>query len=73
MRACCWLGCRKPNSVSSRRSHITFFAASIRAMYSASVDEKATVGYLFEHQLTEPPSSMKMKPEVDFRLFLSPA
>lgn len=73
MRACRWSGWRGLNSVSSRRSHVASFAASVRAMYSASVDDKATMGCLLEHQLTGPPLSMKMKPEVDFQLSLSPA
>ena len=54
-------------------SQVASFAASVRAIYSALVDEKATVGCLFEHQLIGPPLSIKMKPEVDFQLFLSPA
>lgn len=42
-------------------------------MYSASVDDNATVRCFFEHQLTGPPFSMKIKPEVDFQSSLSPA
>lgn len=59
--------------MSNRRIHIASFAASINAMYSASVDNRATVGCLLEHQLTGPPFSMKMKPEVNFQLSKSPA
>ncbi len=73
MRACCWSGWRSPNSVSSRRSHVASFAASIRATYSALVDDNATVGCLLEYQLTGPLLSIKMKPEVDFWLSLSPS
>ncbi len=57
----------------SRRSHVASLAASVRVMYSAFVDNKATVDCLFEHQLTGPPLSIKTKSEVDFRLSLSPA
>lgn len=46
------------------------FAAGIKAMYLALVDKRATIGYFFEHQLIRPLLSMKMKPEVDFRLSL---
>ena len=73
MKACCGSGWRIPNSVSNRRSHVAFFAASVKVIYSASIDDKATVSRLLEHQLTGPPFSMKMKSEVDFRLFLFPA
>lgn len=47
--------------------HVASFAARVRAMYSASVDDNATVGCFFEHQLTGPPFNMKIKPEGDFR------
>lgn len=57
----------------SKWSHVASLAASVRAMYSASMDDKAMVGCHFEHQLTGPPLSIKMKPKVDFRLFLSQA
>lgn len=73
MKTCCWSGCKSPSSVSSRRSHVASFVASVKAMYSASVDDNATVGCLFEHQLTGLPLSIKIKPEVDFWLSLSPA
>lgn len=49
------------------------FTASVKTIYSASVDEKAIIGCLFEHKLIGPPLSMKMKPKVDFRIFLSSA
>ena len=52
--------------MSSRRIHVASFAASIKATYSALVDDNVTVGCLLEHQLTGPLLSMKMKPEVDF-------
>lgn len=59
--------------MSNSRIHVASFAASVNAIYSALVDDRATVGYLLEHQLTGPPFSMKIKPEVDFRLSKSPA
>lgn len=52
---------------------IAFFAASIRAMYLAFVNNSATVSFLFEHQLTRPLFTMKIKLDVDVRLSLSPA
>ncbi len=64
---------RRPTSVSSSLSQVDSFAARVSATYSASVDESATVAYLFEHQLTGPPFSMKMKPDVDFLVAWSPA
>ena len=48
------------------RSHVASFGASVNATYSASVEESATVDWRFEHQLTGPPLSMKMYPDVDF-------
>lgn len=74
IKTCCWLGCRRPSSVSRSYSQVASFAAGVKLMYSALVDhERATVGCLFEHQLTGPLLSMKIKSEVDFQLFLSPA
>lgn len=52
---------------------MTFFTTSVKAMYLASIDKKATIGYLFEYQLTGPPLSIKIKSEVDFQLSLPPA
>ena len=49
------------------------FVANTRAMYLAMVDKKATVGCLFEYQLTGPLLNIKIKSEIDFQLFLSPA
>ena len=57
--------------MSSSRNQVASFEASVKAIYSGSVDDSATVGCLLEHQLTGPPLSMKIKPEVDFRLSLS--
>lgn len=73
MKACCWSGCRKPSSVSSNHNHVASFAANVKAMYLASVDDRATVACFLEHQLTGPLFNMKMKPEIDLRLSLSPA
>ena len=55
-----------PISVSSSLSQVAFIAARINVTYSASVDDQATVGCLLEHQLTGPPFSIKMNPDVDF-------
>lgn len=49
------------------------FAANIKTIYLALVDEKANVGYFFEHKLIKPSLSIKIKPVVNFRLFLSSA
>lgn len=59
--------------MSNKRSHVASFVARVKAMYSALVDDNAAVGCFFEHQLTGPSLSMKIKPEVDFRLSLLPA
>ncbi len=73
MGACCWSGCKRPSSVNRSGSQVASFAVRVRAIYSASVDDSATVGCFFEHQLTGPPFSIKMKPDFDLRLSLSPA
>lgn len=72
MRAYYWLGCKKLSLVNSNHSHIASFAANIKAIYLASMDDKETVAYFLKHQLTGPPFSMKIKPEVNLQLFLSP-
>lgn len=67
----CWsLGCKRLSLVKRRRSQVAFFAASVRAIYLASVDDNATIGCLFEQQLTGPLFNIKIKPDVDFWLSL---
>lgn len=57
----CWsFGSRRPSLVSSNLNHVASFVASVKAMYSASVEDSAAVDCLFEHQLTGPPFSIKM-------------
>ena len=48
-------------------------AAKVSAIYSASVDESATVCCLLEHQLIGPLFNIKTYPEVDLLSSLSPA
>lgn len=45
---------------------VASYAAKISAKYSASIDNKATIACLLEHQLTGHLFSMKTNPEVDF-------
>lgn len=71
IRVYCQSDYRKLSSVSRSYSQVAFFLASIKAMYLASVNERAIVGCLFKHKLIEPLLRMKIKPEVDFQLFLS--
>lgn len=52
--------------MSNKYSHIAFFAANVNTMYSASVDNRATMNCLLEYQLTELSFSIKMKSKVDF-------
>ena len=52
---------------------MVFFAAKVSATYFASVDDRATVACLLEHQLTGPPLSMKMNLDVDFLVAWSPS
>ena len=49
---------------------MTSFTARVRAIYSASIEERTTVGCHFKYELTGPPLSMKMKLEVDFQISL---
>lgn len=58
---------------SQLRQQQSSFDARVSVIYSASVDDKATVACLLEHQLTGPPLSIKMKPEVDFLVEWFPA
>ncbi len=73
MRVCCWSGCSTPSSVCKSLSQLASLAAKVRVIYSALLDDSATLGCLLEHQLTGPPFSMKMKLNGNFRLSLSPA
>ena len=72
IKACCWLSYKKTSLVSGNWSHITSFAIKVRAIYSVLIDNYATIACFFEHQLTGPPLSMKIKPKVYLQLFLLP-
>ena len=59
--------------MSSKQSHIASFATKVKAIYSALVNDNAIMACFFKQQLTGPPLSMKMMPEVDLQLFSSHA
>lgn len=59
--------------MNSKCSHFASFAASIKAIYSVLIDNKATVGCFLEHQIIGPLFNIKMKPKVDFQLSSFPA
>lgn len=59
--------------MSSKQTIVASFVASVRAIYLVLIDNSIIVVCFLEHQLTVPLLSMKMKPEVDFWLFLLPA
>lgn len=71
--ACYWSASNTPSFVKRSRRHVASLAARVSAIYSASVEDRATVACFLEHQLIGPPFSIKIKPDVDFRLSLSPA
>lgn len=71
MSACYWFGCRNSSFMSKRRSHVTSLAANVRAIYLVLVNNSAIIDGFFEHQLTGPSFSIKIKPEVNFWLSLS--
>lgn len=47
------------------------FVTNIKAIYSVLVENRVTVDYLLEHQLTRPSLSIRMKSNIDFQLLLS--
>lgn len=51
---------------SKKQSYILFFAARIKAIYLAYVDDRAIIDCFFEHQFTGPLFNIKIKFEVDF-------
>lgn len=55
--------------MSNRQSHVASFTARVKAMYSVTVDDNATVGCFFEPQLTGSLLSMKMKPATLFVVY----
>ena len=59
--------------LTNRRNQIASCAANDMAMYSASVDDNATTPCFFDIQDTVAPPSMKMKPDLDFLVIVSPA
>lgn len=54
-------------------SLVVFFAANIKAMYQASINNKATIACFLILQLTRPLFSIKTKPKVDFCVAQLPA
>ena len=55
--------CLKPNSSIQVVKYMPSFADSVRLMYSASVDDKATVFCFLEHQEIADPESVNTYPE----------
>lgn len=45
--------------------------ASVKVIYLVLVDKRANIGCIFKYQLTRPPLNMKIKPKINFQLFLS--
>ena len=62
-----------PMSWRSDLSHSASWLASDRAIYSASVDDSATVGCLRDLQVIGAPDRWKIYPVVDLRVSKSPA
>src|SRR3954467_2503695 len=57
----------KPSSLRNVRSQMASFVACVRAIYSASVDDSATVAWHLLLQLTTPPETRKIYPDVERR------
>src|SRR3954467_2542539 len=57
----------KPSSLRNVRSQMASFVACVRAIYSASVEDSATVAWRLLLQLTTPPETRKMYPDVERR------
>lgn len=55
--------------MSSKQSYVPSFAAKVKAIYLALVNDNTIVAYFFEYQLIVPLLSMKIKLEVDLQLF----
>ena len=63
----------KSSCWSSKIVHLACLAQAVSAMYSASVDESATVHCLRVVQETQAPVKMKQKPVVERRVSVSEA
>lgn len=61
-----WLGCRNPSSIKKSCSQVASFVVRVKAIYLASLEKKATIGYLSKDQLTGFLLSIKIKFKVDF-------
>lgn len=51
--------------VKKKQSQVALFAASIKAIYLASIDNKATISCFFKYQLTGSSLNIKIKPNID--------
>lgn len=65
-----WFYNRNFNIDSNIQSHITFFRARIRAIYSTLVENNTTIIYFFKYQYISLLFYMKIKLEFEFQLFL---
>ncbi len=72
-RSICWLGSRNPREVKNREIHKASFPASVFAIYSASVDDKAKVLCNFDWWDKSPPDKINIHPPVVFRPSINPA
>src|ERR1700760_584899 len=63
----------KPSSPNKVLTHVTCLAVSDNAMYSDSVEDKATVFCFLEVQLTGAPANFIRYPVTDFRVSLHSA
>ena len=68
-----WLDSLYPKAAKNRAIHKASFSASVVAIYSSSVEERATVACCFDWWDTGPPKRRKTHPPVDLRPSLSPA
>jgi len=60
--------CMNPNLRNKLLNQRALRAASDKAIYSASVDDKAVIDCFLENQVIAPPAIMKTYPEVNFWL-----
>lgn len=70
IRIYCLSSCRSLSFISSKCNQVTYYAANVKAIYSALIENTILIDCFLKHQYIRLLLSMKMNLNIDFRFFL---